>query len=125
MPVIQGVNEITFPAGEDLTSHKHRAGILNATGQVVGAGAGAYPQVIIMSEPDTAGLATNCHHVGSSMRLVVQLAGTVVINDPLTTEAAGDFVVGTSGDVFCLRALEAGATGELVMALVVPADVVA
>lgn len=125
MPAIQGVNELTLPAAADLSSEKHRAGVINTSGQVAVAGAGVLPKVIIMSTPDTAGLATNCHHIASSIRVVVQLGATVAIGDELTTDASGDFIDGTSGDLVCLTALEAGASGELIEALVGPSDTVA
>lgn len=123
--VVQNVNPITLEAGEVLTAADiGRAGIIDTNGQVVGAGAGALPQVIIREIAAAIGDGVVCHHVASSMRVAVTLAGTVVIGSQLTTEAAGDFIEGTSGDKFCLIAQIAGATGETITALVVPADAV-
>lgn len=124
--VVQNVNPITLAAGEALTAADiGRGGVLNASNQVVGAGAGVYPHVIIREIQATVGNGVKCHHVASSMRLSITLAGTVVAGDPLVTDANGDFVVGTSGDKYCLVAEVGGATGEYVTALVVPADTVA
>ena len=123
--VIQNVNHVTLEAGEVLTAADiGRAGIIDSNNQVVAAGAGAYPEVIIREIADAIGDGVSCHHVASSVRLSVTLAGTVVIGSKLTTEAAGDFIEGTSGDKFCLVAQIAGATGETITAMVVPADVV-
>lgn len=123
--VVQGVNPITLAAGEALTAADiGRAGVLNSSNQVVAAGAGAYPQVIIRDIQATIGNGVPCHHVASSMRVSVTLAGTVVAGSLLTTESAGDFIEGTSGDKTCLVAEVGGATGETITALVVPADVI-
>lgn len=123
--VIQGVNHVTKEAGEVLTAADiGRAGVLNSSGQVVAAGAGVYPAYIIREIAAAIGDAVSLHHVASSVRVSVTLAGTVVVGSLLTTEAAGDFIEGTSGDKYCLVAEIAGATGETVTAGVVPADVV-
>jgi len=123
--VVQNVNPITLEAGEVLTAADiGRAGIVDTNNQVVGAGAGAYPEVIIREIAAAIGDGVVCHHVNSSVRLSVTLAGTVVIGSKLTTDSAGDFIEGTSGDKYCLVAQIAGATGESITALVVPADVI-
>lgn len=126
MPVQQGVNEITLTSGGTIAAgSKHRAGVVGAAGLAL-AGAGVLPDVILLEDAVTnTDDHVNCAHVASSMRVVVQLGGTVVAGDLLTTDASGDFVTGTSGDATCLRAEEGGASGEFVRALVIPAQSVA
>lgn len=125
MPVIQNVNELTLVAAGDMTGNKHRAGVYNAGEGVAVAGAGVYPDVIIMDEPVNTDDHVNVHHVRSSVILAVRLGGTVVDGDLLTTDASGDFVVGTSGDKTCLKAMSAGADTEIIQTLVTAADTVA
>lgn len=124
--VVQNVNPLTYPAGEALVAADvGRAGVLNTSSQVVVAGAGVLPQLIIRDIQATIGNGVPVHHVASAARLSVKLGGTVTAGSEITTDANGDFIDGTSADKYCLIAEVAGAIGESITALVVPADVVA
>lgn len=125
MSTVKNVNSLTLIAAGDMSSNKFRGGVYSAGNKVTVAGAGVYPQVIIMDTPDNTDEHVNCYHVASSVKLMVQAGGSVTDADYLTTDGSGDFVVGTSGDKTCLQALEAASSGEVFMALVIPADTVA
>jgi hypothetical protein len=124
--VQQNAQFITLEAGEVLAAADiGRGGVYNTSGQVVAAGAGVYPDVIIRDVQATVGNGVPCTHVQSSMRVSVTLAATVTVGQLLATDAAGDFIVSSSGDETCLKAMFGGATGETITALVVAAQVIA
>lgn len=124
--VIQNVNPLTYPAGEVLVAADvGRAGVLNASAQVVKAGAGVLPQLIIRDIADAIGVGVPCHHVASAARLSVKLGATVLGGDALTTDGNGDFIDGTSADATCLVAEIGGAVGESITVLRAPASVIA
>ena len=126
MAVLKKANGVTYPAGEALAAADvGRGGVFNTSGQIVAAGAGVYPHVIIRDIQATIGNGVPCLDVPTSVEVSVTLAGTVTQGQELVTDANGDFVAGTSGDKFCLIAMVAGATGETIGAKVVPADTVA
>ena len=125
MASVQNVKEITLIAAGDMSSNKFRGGVYAAGNKVAAAGAGVYPHVIIMDTPANTDDHVNCYHLNVGSIVMVQCGGTVTDADQLTTDASGDFVVGTSGDKTMLVAMEAGADGEVIRALVVAADTVA
>ena len=124
--VQQHVNFITLDAGEAFVAADiGRGGVYDSNGQVVAAGAGVYPDVIIRDIQATVGNGVPCSHVMSSARVSVTLAGTVTAGALITTDTNGDFVASTSGDECCLKAEVAGATGETITALVVAPQIIA
>ena len=122
---IKNVNSLTLEAAGDMSSNKFRGGVYSAGNKVAVAGAGVYPDVIIMDTPANTDDHVNCYHVASSVRLVVKAGGSVSDGDQVTTDSSGDFVTGTSGDKTCLKAIEAASSGEYFEVLVTPADTVA
>lgn len=124
MGSVQNVNEITLIAAGDMSSNKYRAGVYAAGGKVAAAGAGVYPDVIIMDTPANTDDHVNCIHVASSAIVMVRAGASVTDGDALTTDADGDLIDGTSGDKTCLKAMEAASAGEIFRAIVTPADVV-
>lgn len=116
MAGVRQVSEIMLPAGEDLTGDKFKAGTWNGTGVVVAAD-GVIPDVIIMSAPATVGDGAVCYHLNTSMVVSVILGGTVSAGVGLKP-SSGAFIETTSADLHVLTAMEGGASGEIIQALV-------
>lgn len=103
-----------FPAGADLTGKENTLVKLNSSGNLVACGAGEAGFVVRRGSAQ--GEAVTVDLVG----ITKVTLGTGGCNpmDSLTSDAAGKAVAATTGNAICLRALAAGAAGDIVPALI-------
>jgi len=108
---------VSFEAGSDLSSNQFQFVDVSADGQVDLSGDGAYAIGILQNEPAAAGRAAE---VAINGKTQVKCGGTVTAGGPVASDASGQAVDATSGDVILGEAMEAGASGEVITILFHP-----
>ncbi len=105
---------ISLPAGADLSSSQYKFVSIDSNGQVVVTGAGAQADGVNQNKPDAAGKVSTVTIAGVSK---VECGGTVTAGFPVASDADGEAVDAATGDNISGVALEAGEDGQLISVL--------
>jgi hypothetical protein len=111
MAVMQSRDTRTFIAGEDLSSAQFKFVTLEADGQVDLADvAGENCIGVCLNAPAAAAAAT----VVMTGKVMVVAGGSITAGDAVATDAAGDAVTATTGDIIMGYATEDGVDGQII-----------
>jgi hypothetical protein len=111
MAVQESRDTRTFIAGEDLSSSQFKFVTLEADGQVdLADSAGENCIGVVINDPAAAGEAT----VVVSGKTVVTAGGTIAAGASIATDASGDAVTASTGNIVMGYALEAGVDGQVI-----------
>ena len=113
MAVTDNVKSISLIAGADLSAQQFGLLVVNASGQVVLAGAGADVDGVLFNAP----IAGRVAEVAIDGVVKVKAGGVFAAGANLASNAAGLAVVATTGQAVFGKALEAGAVGRIVSVL--------
>lgn len=111
MAVMQSRDTRTFIAGEDLSSAQFKFVTLEADGQVDLADAAGENCVGVCLVGAGAGKAVTVAMTG---KVMVTAGGTIAAGDEVATDAAGDAVTATTGNIVMGYATEAGVDGQII-----------
>ena len=112
MAVIQTRDTRTFEAGENLSSAQFKFVTLEADGKVdLADAAGENCIGVLLNNPDAAGKAATVALTG---KVMVVAGGTIAAGAAVATDAAGDAVTATTGNIIMGYALEAGVDGQVI-----------
>ena len=101
----------TFIAGEDLSSSQFKFVTLESDGQVdLADSAGENCMGVVINDPASGGEAT----VVVSGKTVVTAGGTIAAGASVATDASGDAVTASTGNIVMGYALEAGVDGQVI-----------
>jgi hypothetical protein len=101
----------TFIAGEDLSSSQFKFVTLESDGQVdLADSAGENCMGVVINDPASGGEAT----VVVSGKTVVTAGGTIAAGASIATDASGDAVTASTGNIVMGYALEAGVDGQVI-----------
>ena len=101
----------TFIAGEDLSSSQFKFVTLESDGQVdLADSAGENCMGVVINDPASGGEAT----VVVSGKTVVTAGGTIAAGSSVATDASGDAVTASTGNIVMGYALEAGVDGQVI-----------
>lgn len=104
---------VTFPAGFDASAAKHHFVVHDGTDLAL-CGDGARADGVLYSAPGS-GEAGEVQLLGGILR--VECGGTIAAGANVASNATGEAVVATTGEVILGRALEAGADGRIISVL--------
>ncbi len=108
----QGVYTVeTFEAGQDLSAKQYHFVTMASDGQVDPTGAGAAADGVLQNAPAAAGRAAAVAVVG---RVKVLCGGTISANANVASNASGQAVAATTGNIVLGKALEAGAANQYI-----------
>ena len=108
---------VSFEAGSDLSAYQFQFMAMSADGQIDRSGAGAYAVGVLQNEPSAAGRAAE---VAINGKMQVKCGGAVTAGGPVASDASGQAVDATTGDIILGEAMEAGASGEVITILFHP-----
>lgn len=108
---------ITLEAGSDLSASQFHFVSVAADGQVDLTGAGAYAEGVLQDKPNAAGVAARVA-IGGVVK--VEAGASVTRGAEVASNAAGECVDATTGNIILGTALEAGADGEIIEILFHP-----
>ena len=101
----------TFIAGEDLSSSQFKFVTLESDGQIdLADSAGENCIGVVINDPASGGEAT----VVVSGKTVVTAGGTIAAGASVATDASGDAVTASTGNIVMGYALEAGVDGQVI-----------
>ena len=101
----------TFIAGEDLSSSQFKFVTLESDGQIdLADSAGENCIGVVINDPASGGEAT----VVVSGKTVVTAGGTITAGASVATDASGDAVTASTGNIVMGYALEAGVDGQVI-----------
>ena len=101
----------TFIAGEDLSSSQFKFVTLESDGQVdLADSAGENCMGVVINDPASGGEAT----IVVSGKTVVTAGGTIAAGASIATDASGDAVTASTGNIVMGYALEAGVDGQVI-----------
>lgn len=112
----ENVKTVSLMAGADLSAQQYALVVINASGQVVLAGAAADVDGVLFNAPAAGRVA----EVAIDGIVKVKAGGTFAAGANLTTDASGLAVVAATGNAVFGKALEAGVAGRIVSALFQP-----
>ena len=111
MAVQESRDTRTFIAGEDLSSSQFKFVTLESDGQVdLADSAGENCIGVVINDPASGGEAT----VVVSGKTVVTAGGTIAAGAAVATDASGDAVTASTGNIVMGYALEAGVDGQTI-----------
>ena len=111
MAVQESRDTRTFIAGEDLSSSQFKFVTLESDGQVdLADSAGENCIGVVINDPASGGEAT----VVVSGKTVVTAGGTIAAGASIATDASGDAVTASTGNIVMGYALEAGVDGQVI-----------
>jgi hypothetical protein len=111
MAVQESRDTRTFIAGEDLSSSQFKFVTLESDGQVdLADSAGENCMGVVINDPASGGEAT----VVVSGKTVVTAGGTIAAGASIATDASGDAVTASTGNIVMGYALEAGVDGQVI-----------
>lgn len=111
MAVMQSRDTRTFIAGEDLSSAQFKFVTLESDGQVdLADAAGENCIGVLINDPAAAEAAT----VVMSGKVMVTAGGTIAAGAAVATDAAGDAVTASTGNIVMGYATEAGVDGQII-----------
>ena len=111
MAVQESRDTRTFIAGEDLSSSQFKFVTLESDGQVdLADSAGENCMGVVINDPASGGEAT----VVVSGKTVVTAGGTIAAGASVATDASGDAVTASTGNIVMGYALEAGVDGQVI-----------
>ena len=111
MAVMQSRDTRTFIAGEDLSSAQFKFVTLESDGQVdLADAAGENCIGVLINDPAAAESAT----VVMSGKVMVTAGGTIAAGAAVATDAAGDAVTASTGNIVMGYATEAGVDGQII-----------
>jgi len=111
MAVMQSRDTRTFIAGEDLSSAQFKFVTLESDGQVdLADAAGENCVGVLINDPAAAEAAT----VVMSGKVMVTAGGTIAAGAAVATDAAGDAVTASTGNIVMGYATEAGVDGQII-----------
>lgn len=108
---------ITLEAGQDFSAKQFFFVSVSADGQVDPTGDGAHADGVIQNDPAAAGDAANVA-IGGVVKVIC--GGTVTAGGPVASDAAGEAVDATTGDIILGTALETGADGQVISMIFQP-----
>ena len=112
MAVIQTRDNRTFEAGGDLSAAQFKFVTLESDGQVdLANSAGENCIGVLLNNPDAAGKAAT---VAISGKVMVEAGGTIAAGAAVATDAAGDAVTASTGNIVMGYATEAGVDGQII-----------
>lgn len=111
MAVMQSRDTRTFIAGEDLSSAQFKFVTLEADGQVDLADVAGENCIGVCLVGAAAGKAVTVAMTG---KVMVTAGGTIAAGDEIATDAAGDAVTATTGNIVMGYATEAGVDGQII-----------
>lgn len=111
---------VSLEAGADLSTKQFFFVSVSADGQVDPTGDGAHADGVLQNKPAAAGRAAEVA-IGGITRVVC--GGVVTRGGPVASDANGEAVNPTSGDVILGTALETGADGAVISILFQPRGV--
>ena len=107
----QAQTTVTLEAGADLSAKQWFFVSVNASGQVVATGDGAYAVGVLQNDPAAAGRAAEVA-IGGIVQVIC--GGVVTRGGPVASDANGEAVNAASGDIILGEALETGADGSVI-----------
>ena len=113
----QSYEVFSIPANADLSANQYFiAAVVDASGEGQAAlcGDGAQPCGVIYNNPDAAGKATSIAYKGI---VKVKAGGAITAGNTVASDAAGEAVVATTGDVILGIALDTAVDGDIVSVL--------
>ena len=111
MAVMQSRDTRTFIAGEDLSSAQFKFVTLESDGEVdLADSAGENCVGVLINDPAAAEAAT----VVMSGKVMVTAGDTIAAGDAVATDAAGDAVTASTGNIVMGYATEAGVDGQII-----------
>ena len=111
MAVQESRDTRTFIAGEDLSSSQFKFVTLESDGQVdLADSAGENCIGVVINDPASGGEAT----VVVSGKTMVQAGGTIAAGAAVATDASGDAVTASTGNIVMGYATEAGVDGQVI-----------
>jgi hypothetical protein len=111
MAVMQSRDTRTFIAGEDLSSAQFKFVTLESDGQVdLADAAGENCIGVLINDPAAAEAAT----VVMSGKVMVTAGGTIAAGASVATDASGDAVTASTGNIVMGYATEAGVDGQII-----------
>lgn len=111
MAVQESRDTRTFIAGEDLSSSQFKFVTLESDGQVdLADSAGENCMGVVINDPASGGEAT----VVVAGKTVVTAGGTIAAGASIATDASGDAVTASTGNIVMGYALEAGVDGQVI-----------
>lgn len=117
MAIEQSWGSTSALAGEDLSSKRFYACKFDSTGQAVACSVAGEPAVGVNLGEPASGEPTSLGVLGKHP---VYLGGTVAANDKLTPNASGQLVKAYGSDAVIGIAMEAGVSGNIINALMIP-----
>jgi len=111
MAVMQTRDTRTFIAGEDLSAAQFKFVTLESDGQVdLADSAGENCVGVLLNNPPAAGAAT----VAMTGKVMVTAGGTIAAGAAVATDASGDAVTASTGNIVMGYATEAGVDGQVI-----------
>lgn len=110
----------SFPAGADLSGKQFHAVKFNGSAALVAAGDGDDILGILEDKPKQGEPGT----VALAGRPKAKLGGTVAAGDRLAVNANAQFIVATAGKRIVAKAMEAGASGEIIQVKIIDAGAI-
>lgn len=111
MAVMQTRDTRTFIAGEDLSAAQFKFVTLESDGQVdLADSAGENCIGVLLNNPVAAGAAT----VAMTGKVMVTAGGTIAAGAAVATDASGDAVTASTGNIVMGYATEAGVDGQVI-----------
>lgn len=110
MATMNSVETRSMIAGSDLSSSQFFFVSLAADGEVDATGDGAEAFGVLLNEPAAGEAAT----VAVKGRVLVEAGGTVTRGGDVASDANGNAVDATTGDIILGKALEAGVDGQII-----------
>ena len=112
MAVIQTRDTRSFEAGGNVSAAQFKFVTLESDGQVDLANAAGENCIgVLLNNPDAAGKAAT---VAISGKVMITAGGTIAAGAAVATDAAGDAVTATTGNIVMGYALEAGVDGQVI-----------
>lgn len=110
MATMNSVETRSMIAGSDLSSSQFFFVSLSGDGEVDVTGDGAEAFGVLYNQPESGGAAT----VVISGRVLVEAGGTVTQGGDVASDANGNAVDATTGDIILGKAYEAGVDGQII-----------
>jgi hypothetical protein len=109
--------EISLIAGADLSAQQFRGVKVNASSQIVLAGASDITQVGVLQDKPISGVA-GCVAIFGRSKIVA--GATIASGVEWTTDANGAAIAATTGKLVCGTVIAGGASGDIISVLINP-----
>lgn len=117
MAVSQLLSPIQLPAAVVHTGNSYKPITISTAGEVALSAASVVPDGVLLNEPDAVGNSASFWPLSNGGTHPVRLSGTVTLGVGLRTSTSGFQASTATSDTIVAVALEPGASGELISAL--------